>query len=590
MKTTITTIFCALCSILGLRGQNIKQLYPLNESRYEQQMELLNTMNRERKDTLHKESILSEGILVGDASKSSASYIGNQHFPYPIIFIHGLASSSDTWMGFYNYAVSAGWSFGGVMDFALNSDNDNSVSSLTEVIDYTGALQAADFYAINFNVDPDGTSYGSNYSTTSLSNMDAIYKQGLAVKLAIQHVMQVTGKDKVILFGHSMGGLASRQYIQNPNIWQADNMHHVAKLVTTGTPHGGSNLTGTFLLWPFTPDEASNAVRDLRRSYFYSNAPGVFLFGGLEDNSVMDDNLFYSFYDNDVNCNGVTGETIVGLNQKTISTDIDYSCITGDWSFDVTGTGDGVVDVVDAQIKTFYPTLESETFVVDGDHISLPDLTNLNFLAFDEPDKYQLSYTVLKNTDYNGYITPQTIDSPFIVDNDFYNFSVSSNTIVSIYVKNIYKKPFGVSIYNQSNVLMFNQTYMTDSIHTLPINVASGNYYLKLYATGDSTSWQYPYWFRIETVNSIATGLDDMNYVHDPIVAIYPNPSNGVYTIESDFENGKIEVINILGDVIKRDAIHQNYHLDISEETSGVYYVKITAENKNYIGKIILTH
>ena len=51
--------------------------------------------------------------------------------------------------------------------------------------------------------------------------------------------MNLTNKDKVILFGHSMGGLCAREYLQNSSNWQTDGSHHVAKLITRGTPHGG---------------------------------------------------------------------------------------------------------------------------------------------------------------------------------------------------------------------------------------------------------------------------------------------------------------------------------------------------------------
>ena len=51
--------------------------------------------------------------------------------------------------------------------------------------------------------------------------------------------------------------------------------HHVAKLLTIGTPHGGSNAS-TFGL---VGDGYSEAVRDLRWSYSNGNA-GVYLFGG----------------------------------------------------------------------------------------------------------------------------------------------------------------------------------------------------------------------------------------------------------------------------------------------------------------------
>ena len=83
-----------------------------------------------------------------------------------------------------------------------------------------------------------------------------------------------TGKVNVVLVGHSMGGLAAREYMLNEEHWNSIE-HHVAKLVTVGTPHWGSNLEATLGgFWdnllasngPFPPPQ-SEAVRDLKNRY-----------------------------------------------------------------------------------------------------------------------------------------------------------------------------------------------------------------------------------------------------------------------------------------------------------------------------------
>tara|TARA_B110000444_G_scaffold186079_1_gene175208 strand:- start:918 stop:1136 length:219 start_codon:yes stop_codon:yes gene_type:complete len=56
-------------------------------------------------------------------------------------------------------------------------------------------------------------------------------------------VLQVSNRDKVILMGHSMGGLAAREYFQNSFFWQSDGLSHVAKIATLDTPQGGSNAS-----------------------------------------------------------------------------------------------------------------------------------------------------------------------------------------------------------------------------------------------------------------------------------------------------------------------------------------------------------
>ena len=138
--------------------------------------------------------------------------------PYPIIFIHGLNSSSETWNATAAYFDSQyGYTFGGRFDFCLNADGNNGTANLNmyptagaDIAAFETSMTNGDYYTINFNVNTDGS-----IGNTALSNQSAIYKQGIAVKKAVERVMQLTGKNKVILVGHSMGGLASRQYLQN---------------------------------------------------------------------------------------------------------------------------------------------------------------------------------------------------------------------------------------------------------------------------------------------------------------------------------------------------------------------------------------
>ena len=50
--------------------------------------------------------------------------------PYPMIFIHGLNSSSDTWNASLNYFDSQyGYTYGGRFDFCLNADGNNATTN-----------------------------------------------------------------------------------------------------------------------------------------------------------------------------------------------------------------------------------------------------------------------------------------------------------------------------------------------------------------------------------------------------------------------------------------------------------------------------
>ncbi|HZW12715.1 MAG TPA: alpha/beta fold hydrolase [Noviherbaspirillum sp.] len=86
---------------------------------------------------------------------------------------------------------------------------------------------------------------------------------------AIERISNETGHDKVILVGHSMGGLVARAYLR------VHGSERIAKVITLGTPHHGTGLAhfGVGLntqqmRWTATEQEglASDWLRDLAAS------------------------------------------------------------------------------------------------------------------------------------------------------------------------------------------------------------------------------------------------------------------------------------------------------------------------------------
>jgi pimeloyl-ACP methyl ester carboxylesterase len=535
----------------------------------------LDEVNKRLLDTsYHLPAIPDFPIQVGEESSTSL------HFPYPIIFIHGLVGSSNSWAEFYNYAQINGWDYGGTIKFCLNTDENLGYSNIygsnpIDIADYTGDLAAADYYLVNFNCGPDGNCYGS-YNHPSQSNQAAINKQGLALREAVNRVLIATGKDKVILFGHSMGGLAARTYLQNPTFWQADNDHHIAKLITSGTPHGGSNATlSVFSSLLDGLDEGSDAVRDLRRSYFYSFEPGVFLFGGVEDENIMFD-LIFGFYNYDVNCNGIQGSSVQGLNQKNIPNNLDFTCIIGDYL-----DGDVIVGLEEAQLKNYYGIL-SETFVIDAFHTALPAYTRTNFEAFDEPDYYDLSYKIQLNNTYNGYTTKQAPDAEYPLDYDDYYFTTTQPGWVNINVNNNYSFPFGVSILGHPNYnYIYDQSFSSGPIQTQNIPLPAGTYYLEFYSQGNSFSWQYPYAFKVNWSTNPTSN-------HEPIrgteFTLNPNPTTGLATLKfEDFDavEGIIEVYNTAGALLitqQFDKGSKENQINLESFPDGLYFVSVISE------------
>jgi pimeloyl-ACP methyl ester carboxylesterase len=124
----------------------------------------------------------------------------------PILFLHGFNSSSSTW--------------------------DTLVPVLEA--DPVNFVEGEDFFRINF-ADPN----------------DDFLCQGREVEAKVFTIKQHTGEPKVTLVGHSMGGLASRAYLQSAKTGQSCGngqppgvqisfRHDIDKLITIGTPHNGA--------------------------------------------------------------------------------------------------------------------------------------------------------------------------------------------------------------------------------------------------------------------------------------------------------------------------------------------------------------
>jgi len=444
---------------------------------------------------------------------------GGQNLPYPVILIHGLMGNDTTWYPFLRDAESYyGYNYGGNMNFCLNQDGNVTKSYLpTDFKDWTDTtkLAAGDFYTINFDVD----TLGNKYSASTQSNQSAAIKQGVAIKKAIEHVLEVTKKDKVILVGHSMGGLAAREYLQNKTNWQPDGKHHVAKLYTLGTPHGGSNSTSGNLTSIFNDvDERSEAVRDLRRIYDISLDSGVYLYGGTESLTVMNNSLIENYFNADVNCNGVTGNKIVGLNHKSIPIDLAYTCVIGNDTYfpGLCSNCDGVVNFIDADLNNFLPQVKADTFFCVGEgsallfggkpwHVELPKQTNYNIIGLDEPDNKQFAYQVDFGKHYFGHFTKKNAISFSAVDSDYYKFTVPSDGSLTAFLDNISTTQASIRIYDSvTNTVKLLYNSNGKGYFGRVITLTAGTYYMNIYSQADTYSWEFPYAFKLTfTPNSL---------------------------------------------------------------------------------------
>lgn len=532
-----------------------------------------------------------DSIIKSPFSKQQKS--SSYQLPYPIVFIHGLNSSSETWNTTTNYLDSQyNFIFGGRFDFCLNADNNNATTNTNfyplpnaDIRAFeTSVIPNGDYYYINFNVNPDGT-IGSD----ALSNQAAITKQGKALQKAIERILTLTEKNKVILVGHSMGGLAAREYIQNSYNYQADGQHHVAKLLTIGTPHGGSNASDSGLGWFAGIDTHSEAIRDLKTTYYYSGDQGRFLFGGVEinDNLNMNEHLIGSdFFNYDVNCNGSIGDNIIGLNQKTIDNLIDFSSIIGRIT---NGTTDGVVDEPSSNLNHFYPTLtypaklfyytSASNFIQN--HTELPGYYYEIMQGLDEPNFKELAFKISPNNSYIGFSTVQSNTTEN--DNDYFSFTIAENSNTIINISSIVNNQMEASIIDQNETTIGNTHFNNGNSINFNTLLSPGNYYLKLSSTTPSnTDYLTPYIFSISTTLDTNSNLfSNFNY--------YPNPIIDNLALEN-ISLSRVKIYNTVGQIIENINLDTNktYNtINLSHLKSGIYLMILENENTEKTIKII---
>ncbi|MFT4801111.1 MAG: pimeloyl-ACP methyl ester carboxylesterase [Flavobacteriaceae bacterium] len=622
MKTLITILLCL--PIIGFGQVNTTQTKLLEDSTRASQVKLKSLAPKMALKSSNKYNIENE-------NKS-----GIMNFSYPIIFIHGLEGDGGSWYPFGNHINSnANFSWGGELEFCLNSYDityiEDYCSIILDVQSFIPSnLPAADYYRIEFDCQTNGVCNTSNSAYIN-SNQSAIIKQGYALGIAIDKVLDSTGKDKVILMGHSMGGLAAREYIENSSHWKT-NTHRVAKLITSGTPHGGSNST-SLGLGIGGIDEKSEAVRDLRKSYATSGYPGAYLYGGVyETDNYIQNNFFIPYHNVDVNCNGQEGDYVPGLNSAaTIPGNLDYTCIISDWD----GDSDFVVDTIDANLKNFYNIAKLETFWTNYyahttnstlGMIGLLEADYINFKALDEPEYFWLAYKVALGDTYTGYSTYQDPNHPISYDTDIdsYYFIVNQTSNINIVVNDLNTNA-KVELFDDPNYNLLAVSNANASGNaSIQGTLAPGKYYIDITADAyGSSPWDYPYNFIINssilswdcispgncqnpgtgqgqyTTQSacqsacVSTSITEIDLVS---ISIYPNPTDGIFTIEFTTKTAidvSFSVLNVLGQEIALNKIKaivgvNKQQFDLSGFAKGVYTLKLISENGVMDKKVVL--
>ena len=468
---------------------------------------------------------------------------------YPIIFVHGLVGSDETFGVTMEYMRDTlGWGTIYAYDVILNADDDLGYASVITCdvanqdnyndfcdVRWTPFFFGDDFVEVGdrtYEHDPDN--YDFTWSDTSTrifainfkeerivgaenhfdqSNQSAIFKQGYALSKMIDAVLDFTSSEKVILVGHSMGGLAIREYLQRKDSegnrkWYDDEGvgHRVAHVVTIGTPHLGSNASAdpTLRQRSGVPDlfGRSESLRDLTYSYdSYSDEcgfmtpVGIYLFGGFEY-CIQDDSWFFDYFNTEDDYNDYYFDFIDGINSGTsynsnmdLPPDLTYCWITSDISageaailliydlgFDMESfcldypllcntPGDGAVLLQHQylyQNTQVMPSGVADTLLTQKIHTNEGDDYISIIRGLDEPDSQEHAYPLspsqlnMPADNYlNGHLTVQSnMDQGELetLDTDFYSFIAPFTGEATLSIDNVWTPnlQFSLSAFNNN--------------------------------------------------------------------------------------------------------------------------------------------
>lgn len=71
-------------------------------------------------------------------------------------------------------------------------------------------------------------------------------------------------------------------------------------------------------------------------------------------------------------------------------------------------------------------------------------------------------------------------------------------------------------------------------------------------------------------------------------ISIYPNPSNGIFTLNLQSAKGEIYIYNLLGEVIHNSKMNSSVSkIYLSEHANGIYFVRVISGSEIYSGKLL---
>ncbi|TBN03685.1 T9SS type A sorting domain-containing protein [Hyunsoonleella flava] len=84
----------------------------------------------------------------------------------------------------------------------------------------------------------------------------------------------------------------------------------------------------------------------------------------------------------------------------------------------------------------------------------------------------------------------------------------------------------------------------------------------------------------------LQSSLSTMDLTNQEVL-VYPNPSGGVFNIQSNVQNLEYTLVNIQGQILDKGKVVQN-QVDFSKFSQGVYFLQLTNQNNTLVKRIVI--
>ena len=94
----------------------------------------------------------------------------------------------------------------------------------------------------------------------------------------------------------------------------------------------------------------------------------------------------------------------------------------------------------------------------------------------------------------------------------------------------------------------------------------------------------------VTKIGTTAVGIEESSNSSKTEVVFFPNPSSGVFSLQSSQTISSIEILNVIGEMIYSEEINTNKkEIDLSDQSNGIYFIRIQTENEIITRKLCIS-